>query len=390
MNIKDILKKFYSHLLLLISRKEEFLYRANKNTFISRMMDPSFNWKKYAHTYNPYYLQWGFKFPMYEFEYYAQNSGIKSNLYLPIELYRKYVFPYLDHDGWHWGYADKNMFARLLNIEDAQKHIDVVLPECVACCDNGRYFIGGCDKICSYDDAVSEVLSSQGNLIIKPTVRSNHGKGVVKITQEEKIKQHITSLFKQYGNNFVIQKEIQQHPDLEKLNPTSVNTIRITTYQDFSGKVKILYATQRFGGKGNIFDNADDPNGTGGFCAISDDGTLNREIHHLRNMKKTYLADNITEKVPFFEKVKKAVLFLHTRFPHFALIGWDVSVTPDGHPIIVEYNFLPGFGSCQLAHGPMFAQEDLDEIMKRISKGKIIMKRKHVVRFPSKDDYWEK
>ena len=116
-----------------------FLYRENKKRFIEKMMDPSFNWKPYAKTYNPYYLKWGYKFPMYEFEYYALNTGVKSDLYLPIRLYQSFIFPYLDHDAWHWGYADKNMFARLLDIEDAQKHVDVQLPECVICCDNGRF-----------------------------------------------------------------------------------------------------------------------------------------------------------------------------------------------------------------------------------------------------------
>lgn len=375
---------------LIIPIEKRWLYRENKKLFFKKMMDPAFNWKKYSHIYNPYYLKWGFKFPMYEFEYYAQNSGVESDLYLPIQLYRKYIFPYLDHDAWHWGYADKNMFARLLNVEDAKKHVDVLLPECVACCDNGRYFVGGCDNICTYDEAVLAVLSTEGNQIIKPTIQSNHGKGVMKIASEDKTRQLVTELFERYGKNFVVQKEIRQHPELAKLNPTSVNTIRISTYQDFQGKVKVLYATQRFGGEGKIYDNADDPNGSGGFCAIMPDGTLSREIHHLRNMRKTYLNDNIVEKVPYFDKVQEAVLFLHTRFPHFALIGWDVTVTPEGHPLVIEYNFLPGFGSCQLAHGPMFQKEDLDEIMERVSKGKIVKKSRCVVNFPSKEKYWSK
>lgn len=368
--------------------KSPFLYKANRNLFFSKMMDPSFNWKQYAHEYNPYYLKWGFKFPMYEFEYYAQNTGVKSDFYLPIRLYQKYIFNYLDHDAWHWGYADKNMFARFLDIKDAQKYIDVLLPECVSCCNNGRYFLGGCEQSCSYDDAVLSVMNSKEDLIIKPSIESSHGHGLMKIHANHKNKDSVEDIFRSYGNNFVIQKVIVQHPELAKLNPTSVNTIRIATYQDFKGEVKILYASQRFGGKGKIYDNADDPKGSGGFCAILNDGTLQREVHHYRNMKKTYLCESIMDKIPYYERIKKAVLFLHTRFPNFALIGWDVTVTPDGHPVIIEYNFRPGLGSCQLAHGPMFSKEDLDEIMERVSKGKIQKRMKYVVEFPSKEKYW--
>jgi hypothetical protein len=365
-----------------------YLYRENDKRFFKKMMDPSFNWKQYAHEYNPYYLKWGFKFPMYEFEYYAQNTGVKSDLYLPIRFYQRYIFPYLDHDTWHWGYADKNMFSRLLDIKDAQQYIDVLVPECVACCDNGRYFINGAEKSCTFNEVVEAVMHTNEDMIIKPSIQSSHGHGITKITSTDKKEDFVVNLIRQFGANFTIQKVIEQHPDLAKLNPTSVNTIRIATYQDFKGNVKVLYASQRFGGKGKIYDNADDPNGSGGFCAIESDGTLKREVHHYRNMKITYLDDDIMKKVPYFDKVKTAVLFLHTRFPNFALIGWDVTITTDGHPVIIEYNFQPGLGSCQLAHGPMFSKEDLDEIMGKVAEGRIVRRNKYVVDFPSKEKYW--
>ena len=387
--MKKSFQIFKSVIKAILYRFPEFyLYRENKIQFKKKIMDPVFDWKKYRRQYNPYYLKYGFKFPMYECEYYAANTGVKSDLYLPIRLYQSYIFPYLDHDSWHWGYADKNMFSRFLDIKEAQKHIDVLVPECVCCCDNGRYYRGGTDDCCTIEEAIQTILQTSGDLVIKPAIQSGHGHGVMLLHDSDKTELRIRELFQQYGQNFVIQKKITQHPELAKLNPTSVNTIRIATYQDFNGKVKVLYASQRFGGKGKVYDNADDPNGSGGFCAILADGTLMREVHHYRNMKKTYLPDNVTRKIPYFEKVRDAVLYLHTRFPSFALIGWDVSITPDGHPVIVEYNFRPGLGSGQLAHGPMFSKEDLDEIMERVSKGRIVRKTKFVVSFPSKEDYW--
>lgn len=362
------------------------LYAANAKRFKEKIMDPKFSFKDYKGV-NPYFAKWGYKFPMYECEYYAQQTGVKSDLYLPISLYTQLIFPYLDHSGWWWGFANKNLFARLLNIENAQKHIDVKIPECIVCCDNHQYYIRGVDH-CSKDEAIQFVCDSGCDFVIKPTMQSSHGHGVAKILTNEITFDKVSSLFDDYGANFTIQKVIIQHEDLAAFNPTSVNTIRITTYLKKNGEVKILYASQRFGGEGKVYDNADDPNGSGGFCAIMEDGTVSREIHHYRNMKIGKLNDNIPSKIPNYDKVKECVKYMHKRFPHFALIGWDMSVTPDGHPLIVEYNFQPGLGTGQLAHGPMFDRDDLDEIMEAISKSRYILSPKIKMKFIDRPSYW--
>lgn len=371
--------------------KKHLLFRINKKKFLEEILGRTFDYTKCS-KYNPYYLKYGFKFPMYEFEYYAINSGIKSDLYLPDEFFHRYILPYLNHSIWQSAYANKNMMARLLDINEAKNHIDVLVPECIACCDNGRFFIfKQAPENCMRHEAVEAVLSSEDDLIIKPTVQSAHGNGVRLLHNSDKTIDSIQKIFHQYGNNFVVQRKIVQHSELEKFNPSSVNTIRITTYQDFNGKVKILYATQRFGGKGKICDNADpheNPNEGGGFCAIKPDGTLDRRVHRMRNIQTTYLAEDIGEKIPYFDKVQKAACYLHSRFPHFALIAWDIAISPEGHPIVLEYNFGMGLATCQLAHGPLFSKEDLDEIMERVSKGKIVRKSIYPIFYPSKENYW--
>ena len=90
--IKRIIKKTFSLAQRIVFSEKRFLYKANKRMFMRKMMDPSFDWRKYSNEYNPYYLKWGYKFPMYEFEYYAKNTGVKSDLYLPIRFYQRYIF----------------------------------------------------------------------------------------------------------------------------------------------------------------------------------------------------------------------------------------------------------------------------------------------------------
>lgn len=343
------------------------LYKDSISRFRKKMMDPEFEWKKYAKEINPYFKQFGFNISSLESEYYAACTGVKSDLYLPIALYEKLIFPYLNTYYWRLGYSDKNIIPRLLNIPEAQKHVDILIPEYIVYCDYGRFYMPE-DKPCTKEEAIKKVCSYHEDLIIKPTINSSHGNGVKKILADEISEEKIKEIISHYGKNFTIQKVVVQHPDLAAFNPTSVNTIRITTYQDFKGEVKVLYASQRFGGKGKIYDNADDPKGSGGFCPIQPDGTVKREVHHYRNLKTTPLDESVPGIIPCYDKVVAAVKFLHTRFPQFGLIGWDMTVTPEGHPLVIEYNFFPGLGTGQLAHGPMFSKEDLDEIMERVIK----------------------
>ena len=360
MNIKKVLL----NTLFYISPRKA-LYYMSKDEFKSKLMDQNFPWKKYDNSLNPYFLQWGFRFSSLESKYYSQCTGVESDFYVPLGLFNHVILPFLNNTNWRIGFADKNIANRMLDVIDTQQHIDVRFTECITSCQNGHFYIAQ-NTPCGYDDSIQEILNYRKDFIIKPSVDSSHGKGIKKILAEEINRELIENLYKQYGKNFTVQKVLVQHPSLAAFNPTSINTIRITTYQDFNGNVKILYAAQRFGGKGKIYDNADDPNGSGGFCAISMDGIVDRKVHHYRNMKTDILDDAIPNKIPCFEKIKDAVIFLHRRFPHYGIIGWDASLTPDGHPVIIEYNFVPGMGTGQLANFPFFPKEDLDEIMKRI------------------------
>lgn len=351
----------------MLPKEEEIIFSDSLQAFKKKIMDPKFDSSSCERNINPFFAKYGFKFSMLESEYYSICTGVKSDMYLPIMLYNKYIYPFLNPDAWRMGYCDKNMFTRLLNIKEAQKHIDILVPEYIVYCDNGRFFKPE-DYLCSREEAIAIVCEYKEDFIIKPTLDSSHGNGVAKISHELVSPEFVSDLFKKYDSNFTIQKLIRQHPNLAEYNPTSVNTIRITTYQDFEGNVKVLYASQRFGGKGKVYDNADDPNGSGGFCPINSDGTVKREVHHYRNMKVTPLDPSISGVTPCYDKVVQAVLFLHTRFPQFGLIGWDMTVTPEGHPLVIEYNFFPGLGTGQLAHGPIFGEEDLRKIMSHIQK----------------------
>ena len=67
----------------------------------------------------------------------------------------------------------------------------------------------------------------QGNeIVVKPSGKAG-GKGVEFFAEATAAQLH--ELFRKKGKLFVVQKAIRQHPEMKKLNPSTVNTVRLTT-----------------------------------------------------------------------------------------------------------------------------------------------------------------
>ena len=64
-------------------------------------------------------------------------------------------------------------------------------------------------------------------LIIKPSVDSCSGSGIIAFTPSECTDEDIRGFFRKTGPSFIVQERIRQHPVLAGLNPESVSTIRV-------------------------------------------------------------------------------------------------------------------------------------------------------------------
>ena len=159
-----------------------------------------------------------------------------------------------------------------------------------------------------------------------------------------------------------------QHPDMGKLNPTSLNTCRLYTYRRVgTSEYMLLGAAVRFGGKGAYRDNACTG---GGFCKINDDGSVEDAIHNYRRFGWGSLkAEKGLEglRIPNYDKVLETALRLHKTIPYMDLIGWDIAVDEEGEPVLIELNQYPDCEFLQIFNGPMFG-EYTDELLERISK----------------------
>ena len=330
--------------------------------FLKNEMCKEFEWKKYVDKINPYFKQWGFKVSQLDAEYYSRVSGIRADHYVTRSMAVHYIYPYLDRYDFVPAYMDKNMQKRLLGLPDDE--LQVLMPEEVIYNSNGVFYNSKGQEL-TREAALDTILAYKQNTILKPSVESYGGHGVQMVSSETN-RQEYESLFEKYSRDYTFQKVVIQHPVMAKFNPSSVNTVRVVTYRNFSGKRKILYACMRFGGEGSVMDNFCSG---GGYTVVNvDTGLLtDRKRYSYYIMDAPLLPDCIPSGVPCWDKIKTAALALHSKIPQLGIVGWDFTITPDETPLLIEFNPRPGVG-LQQAVGPMFKQEDLDEIMRHVSK----------------------
>lgn len=154
-------------------------------------------------------------------------------------------------------------------------------------------------------------------------------------------------------NIVVLEHVITQHPDMAKLNNSSVNTLRIVTDR-IGDNVHIAYITVKIGRAGSFCDNSGqggvlcrvDPQ-SGKICSVATDDYFNIfEAHPDTKIKfKGYQLPMVKDAITLAKEAAKVVPQIHH-------VGWDIAITPDG-PVIIEGNDYPGTDLCQLApHHP--------------------------------------
>lgn len=325
--------------------------------FKSHVMSADFDYKVHKKELSAYYERMGFKVSMMFDDYFSRLNGIHSDRYLSMDVYYFFVIPALNRHDFKDAYLDKNIYSELFpNIKQPATIIKNI---------HGLFYRDG-EQI-SLEEAVEAVVSVRGELIIKPTVETCNGEGVEQIGDLRAEK--VMELFRHYDLNFIVQEKVKQHPDLQQVNPTSLNSMRLYTYRCLDGHYEFLYpfAHMRFGGKGAIKDNVSQGGGT---CLIHNDGRVDDNVYRFKSMSVSSLkAETGVEDlyVPCYDRVVDTLIRLHKRLPYFDFVGWDVTVLPDGEPLLIEYNLVPSVEGPQMMAGPMFG-DFLDEVVDRACK----------------------
>jgi hypothetical protein len=176
-------------------------------------------------------------------------------------------------------------------------------------------------------------------LVLKP-VEGMQGKGIL-VVNRENIKDLSKILNQDNKKDYIIQEYIEQHLGMNRINPYSLNTVRIATILSPNGKVELLAAMLRTSATKSSLDNFS----LGGIVIGIDinSGKLKKEgIIGIPN-GKVITKHPLTKtefrnfEIPFWQEVKELSKKAQKIFYPVKSIGWDIAITKD-MPILIEGN----------------------------------------------------
>lgn len=198
---------------------------------------------------------------------------------------------------------------------------------------------------CTFEE-FKEFLSRHEQFFGKP-VRGTGGAGARIIKSDSDTPENLFEICK--ADDLIVEEVVRQHKDLAAVNPSTLNTVRINTLLCADGTPRITLTVARFGRSGNVVDNFHG-GGVGGIVDI-ETGIITTEAINRAHIRKPIHPDSkiplLGFKYPEWEKVKAAVCDAATMVPGMRHVGWDVSVTEDGHIEFVEGNGRPNFDVLQ-------------------------------------------
>lgn len=314
----------------------------------------------YKKTIRPYWARFGIKSKIHWTKFIYAQTGSLDPRYIPNDLYVRDILPHFNPHMYVRPMADKNLnnlfLPEAVRPETAFKHMSGSF------CDDNFLPL-------TREEAFGRIREDW-NYVIKPATGSSQGKNVT-FFEGSRGADAIRDILNSYDTiDYIVQRAIVQHPDLNLLNASSINTIRPITLV-LNGKPILLSTAIRFGAPGSKVDNL----GSGGYqCDIRWDGTLAKTAFTHRNGKNELIeetADGVRLEgfpIPGYDTVCKASLDYAARMPHVKMVAWDFAVNENCEAVLIEFNtIIPG--QSQETCGPTF-REYTDEVLSEVFLGK--------------------
>jgi len=286
---------------------------------------------------------------------FAAISGIQDVRYIPEDVFYKTIEPTLNRYDLALAYTDKNMSDQLFS--------KFKMPETIIRNMNGNYYNANYDRIdITEAKAQLQAFAADNKFVIKPSIHSGAGKNVRVLDLREKafaaIKNEVSELFKQYGQDFIVQAFLYQHELLENMHQDSLNTIRIISLR-LNGKIHILSRVVRMGNNGSQTDNATSGCITSGFDErgklhpyATDHWTYEKYKKH-PSSHFTFENTTLPNVEACFELVKNA----HEKLLYFDLVSWDIAIDRLGEPHLIEIGVnIQDINYHQRTNGPLFGR----------------------------------
>ncbi len=139
--------------------------------------------------------------------------------------------------------------------------------------------------------------------------------------------------------DYVYEEYLEQHPEMARLNPGSVNALRVYTFVEDDLEVTIWGMYLRVG----VHSRFDSVSQGGVALGINAKGQTCHPAFSKNPFAQTPSLHPLTQQplfdfqVPHFEAIKPLVCEAARRLPQVRVIGWDVAITAEG-PCLIEGN----------------------------------------------------
>ena len=297
--------------------------------------------KEYKQIVLPYWAKYGKKPLKLWYKNYAAETKQVDPRFIPDDIWFSDILPYYSNNRFSRYGSDKCQLG--IWFPDVKRPYTVAANIAGVFYDNER-------NVITADQAAKRCVEYK-RFLIKPSIDSYEGRGIRFFDNEQLTEKKMLEVFEDFGCNFIAQEVIRQHPEISRLNSSSLNTLRLVTFL-FEGEVYLLSAILRIGASNSRVDNV----GAGGYaCPIESTGRLsrravNRKSEWCETNDSGIRFDSIV--IPSYDKAVETVKRLQRRMAHFKIIGWDIGIDDGAEPVLIEYNTAPGQN--QYSCGPTF------------------------------------
>ncbi|MGY6555671.1 MAG: sugar-transfer associated ATP-grasp domain-containing protein [Wenzhouxiangella sp.] len=201
-----------------------------------------------------------------------------------------------------------------------------------------RHGLWALDELREDPVLVERILAQHDKLVFKDAT-GNCGASVRIMPTAELSAPRLARWMAQNGYD-MIESYIQQHPDLQALSPSGVNTVRIFTLLDSRGEYHVLGCRLRISvdspvdnlAAGNLAAPID--HDTGVVCGPGVYSDITRQPEAVHPVTGVSIEGF---RIPFWSETLELVKEASSKHPQNRSIGWDVAITAEG-PDLIEGN----------------------------------------------------
>ena len=341
--IEDAEREFDEAVRRKMLKDDHYLREDDKDLTPEQIAEIDEFWKKYEFAFKPDYST---------YKAYYNRTGICDPRYLPYGTRTYFLVEPMKVKDYRLAFQNKAYLKKT--------YAGILQPEVVCRKVEGLYYDADFNRI-TEDEAVAlcEKTLERVEIVIKPSGKSG-GKGVVFL--KEGTAELIKSEFAKIPKLMVVQEALKQHPKMAELNPSTVNTVRLTTYLH-DNEVKPMAALVKIGNAGVRVDNYKH----GGHIVGIDleTGKTQPYAMNVALERVTVLPTGIDLSegfdIPGFDSVIETAKNAHILTPQMKLISWDIGINENAEAVIIEANFSGDFRMHHATTGPVFGDltEDL-------------------------------